>query len=167
MPKHDYSTWFSKQEAADAIGVSTKTIEQLAKDGKLQSARWKKPTGVTVAVYHPEDVQHVRKERNPEADPFILPPDRSIPEPSRALAPVAPGAEQFFRALAAAVGSSQSSEKVSEVRIPERLFLSIPDAANYSGLPQTHIRRLLADKKLKGMKTGAGWRIRRADLEKL
>jgi hypothetical protein len=29
MPKPDYSLWLTKQQAAEAIGVSTKTIEKL------------------------------------------------------------------------------------------------------------------------------------------
>jgi len=53
------------------------------------------------------------------------------------------------------------------VRIAERLFLSVHEAAQYSGLPQAHLWRLLKDGQLAGVKTGAGWRIRRHDLEKL
>lgn len=38
--KKDLSGWLTKQQAADIIGVSTKTIEQFTQQGKLQSAKW-------------------------------------------------------------------------------------------------------------------------------
>lgn len=167
MPKRDYSTWLTKQLAADAIGVSTKTIEQLAKDKKLQQAYWKRPeTGATVSVYHPEDVERLRKERNPDAPPFVLPsPAEAKPEASTALA--VPSMDRFFQAIAAAAGTSQKSQNRSEVRLAERLFLTIPEAAHFSGLPQAHLRRLMREGKLESLKTGSGWRIRRVNLEKL
>lgn len=167
----DYSTWFTKQQAADAIGVSTKLIEQFAKEKKLQAAKWKRPEGgARVSVYHPDDVTRLRKERNPDAPPFVLPALGDEPEApageTNALA-VHQSPIDFLQALAAALGSgSQNSEKRS-VRIAERLFLTLPEAADYSGLPQAHLRRLMKDGKLIGLKTGSGWRIRRTDLEKL
>ncbi len=176
MPKPDYSHWLTKQQAADAIGCSTKTVEQLAKEKRLHAAMWRRPEGgPRIAVYHPGDVDLIRKEKNPDAEPFMVrveaePLADSAPAQSTALA--APNsAEQFMRVLLAVAGASQSSEKkfstFSEVRLSERLFLTIPEAADYSGLPQSHIRRLMGEGKLEAMKTGAGWRIRRVDLEKL
>jgi excisionase family DNA binding protein len=168
MPKPNYSTWLNKQQAADALGVSTKTIEQLAKDKKLQQAYWKRPeTGAKVSVYHPADVERLRKERSPDAPPFVLPPGAEEQQTSTTALAV-PSMERFFRAIAAAAaGGSESSQNRSEVRIAERLYLTIPEAANFSGLPQAHLRRLMKDEKLEALRTGAGWRIRRSDLEKL
>lgn len=169
MPKADYSTWLTKQQAADAIGVSTKTVEQLAKDRKIQAARWKRPeTGATIVVYHPGDVQRIREERNPDAEPFVLPAESlHFPSDSKAVAVSTP--PQNFMDFLHAV-ASQNSEKRSEVRLSERLFLSLEQAADYTGLGVGHLRRLIADGKLIPLK-GAGPRgaavIRRADLEKL
>ncbi len=169
-----YSTWLTKAQAAEAIGVSTKFVEQLAKEKKLQAAKRKQPeTGAWVSVYHPDDVERLRKERNPEAEAFTLP----AVEPAAGVAsdpdgkPNAVAIRQqsptdFFKALAAAVGSSQNSQNLN-VRVAERLFLTIPEAADYSGLPQAHLRRLMTEGKITALKTGSGWRIRRVDLEKL
>ena len=67
-------TWLTKQQAATAIGVTTKTVERLAQDQKLQQASWRRPTGgPEVAVYHPADVARLAKERRPGAAPFVLP----------------------------------------------------------------------------------------------
>lgn len=171
----DYSIWFTKQQAADAIGVSTKTVEKFADEKKLQRADWKRPeTGATVAVYHPGDVERLRKERNPDAEPFMLPPAREESSQALTRSPQAPERDRSFlqrvaeaAAAGAIAGSGNSQKAFSEVRLVERLFLSIPEAAVYSGLPQTHLRHLMASGKLEGLKTGAGWRIRRTDLEKL
>ena len=43
--KPDYSTWLTKQQAADAIGVSTKQIERWTQEKRLQVAKWKRPEG--------------------------------------------------------------------------------------------------------------------------
>jgi hypothetical protein len=54
----DYSTWFTKQQAADAIGMSPKGIERLAKGRKLQQAIYRRPSGgQPIKVYAPDDVE--------------------------------------------------------------------------------------------------------------
>jgi excisionase family DNA binding protein len=40
------------------------------------------------------------------------------------------------------------------------------EAAEFSGLPVAFLRRLIASGKLKALKTGAGWRVARLELER-
>jgi excisionase family DNA binding protein len=166
MPKPNFSNWLTKQQAADAIGVSTKTVETLAKEKRLQQAyRKRTETGAKIRVFNPDDVAALRKERNPDAEPFVLQAQMPV---TSLLAPASPAGlrspvfDQVLQAIAAAARSNQS-----EVRIVDRLYLSIIDASQYSGLPQSHLRRLIAVKKLPALKTGSGWRIRRKDLDKI
>ncbi len=49
------------------------------------------------------------------------------------------------------------------VPINQKLYLTLREAAAYSGLPQNYLRWRLQDKTLPGVKIG-GWRIRRSDL---
>jgi len=50
---------------------------------------------------------------------------------SKAVAVRQPSAEQFLQAIAAAVGgTSQNSQKRSDVRLAERLYLTVGEAAN-------------------------------------
>src|SRR5579859_4167861 len=42
MADPDFSTWLTKQQAADQIGVTTKSLEAYAKAGKVQSAFWQR-----------------------------------------------------------------------------------------------------------------------------
>jgi len=50
-------------------------------------------------------------------------------------------------------------------------WLSLPEAAAYTGLPQSTLRQLLANRKLPGFDTGprlgGRWRIKRSDLDNL
>src|SRR5690242_7615945 len=112
MRKADYSTWLTKQQAAEVLEVSTKTIEQYAKTGDLQQADWRRPEGgPRIVVYHPRDVERLRKERNPEAPAFILPAEDKPAAASKEIAVRQPTPEQFMRAFAAAVATSQTSQK--------------------------------------------------------
>jgi excisionase family DNA binding protein len=172
MSKADYSTWLTKTQAADAIGVSTKTVEKFADDGKLQQAEWKRPGGgPRIAVYHPRDVERLRKARNPGAEPFVLPAAvDERPSADKAVAVRQPGAERFMQVLAATMANSANSQNLAGVRLAERPFLRIGEASEYTGLGVAFLRRWIAEGKLKLIK-GAGQHgadvLRRADLDKL
>lgn len=176
MATVDYSTWLTKQAAADAIGVSTKTVEKLAADQKLQQAVWKRPTGgPALAVYHPGDVARIALQRQPEAAAFVLPAvsdrangnghDNRLNGSATALAvtsPLAPG-DDVLRALFAAALRAVTSESSQN---HTRLFLTLPEASAVSGLSQGCLRRMIAAGSLPAMRD-RGWRIRRRDLEAL
>lgn len=55
----------------------------------------------------------------------------------------------------------------TSVPLERRLFLNVEEAAEFSGLPAVYLRRLIKADKLKALKTGSGWRIPRAELERL
>jgi excisionase family DNA binding protein len=176
--KLDYSTWREKQQAADEIGCSTKTIEQLAKDGQIQQAVWRpNGRGARRAVYHPDDVARIAKERQPGLPAFVLPAGQSdLARPNRNGTGHGPPAtlatlpaEDVWRGLLAAalravvVGSEKPTSENSE-----KLWLTLDEAAEVSGLPRATLRRLIVDEeRLYALKTGRGWRIRRRDLEGL
>jgi ribosomal protein S27AE len=53
----DYATWLTKAQVADALDVSTKTVEKFARRGDItQGFRRNLLTGVLQAVYQPADV---------------------------------------------------------------------------------------------------------------
>lgn len=61
----------------------------------------------------------------------------------------------------------QSKTPSSLVPVERRMFLTMTECAEYSGLPVAFLRKLIASGKLKALKTGAGWRVARVELEKL
>jgi excisionase family DNA binding protein len=48
-----------------------------------------------------------------------------------------------------------------------RIFLTIAESAELSGLPVRFLRRLMRDGTLKAIRVGTGWRIPRTELESL
>ena len=175
MKKPDYSGWPTKQQAAAAISVSTKQIERWAQEKRLQVAKWKRPEGgPAIVVYHPKDVERIARERNPNAEPFVLPAandEKPAADTGKAVAVRQPGAEQFVQAIAAAVsGMSQTSQNHPGVRLAERLYLTMGEAADYTGLGTGYLRRQIAEGRIELVK-GAGPRgasvLRRKDLETL
>jgi excisionase family DNA binding protein len=170
----DYSTWMTKQQAADSLAVSSKQIERWANDKRLQCAKWKRPEGgPTIAVYHPADVERIAHDRNPDAEPFVLSAaaDRKPMNGTPAIAVRQPSAEQFLQAVAAAVsGASQTSQTHGGGRLAERLYPTIGEAAEYTGLGVGYLRRLITERKLELVKGAGPHRadvLPRADLEKL
>lgn len=184
--KPDYSTWLTKQQAADAIGVSTKTIEQWAIEGKLQRAVWRlQGRGAQKAVYHPDDVARIASERRGTPSAFVLPVGVTSPVNGNGhptgitpLTPLtgSPSGEDILRLVFAAAlqrltvdppDTSQSSQN--------RLFLTLAEAVALSGLSAWTLRQAMIDGKLPCTReprshwTAAdrGWRIRRKDLEAL
>jgi excisionase family DNA binding protein len=175
MPDPDYASWLTKDQAADAIGVTTKTIERLAQDSKIQQARWRRPTGgPELAVYHPDDVARIASERRQGPLPaFVVPAAPNRPANGngngngsgthaleRVPAAVLPGDDLLRILVTAAV------KFMSETSQTSALFVSIPEAATLSGLSKACIRRLIATGKLQAIRDRS-WRIRRRDLEQL
>jgi hypothetical protein len=175
QPKHDYSTWPTKQDAATLIGVSTKTIENYVKDGKIKQAKWQRPTGgPLLAVYDPEDVNRLAHRMSaavivdsPGAEPPARIPKRHMRATAKItaeqLAPSATRVPEWLAEVGAHVWRI-ASEKASENS--EKLFLTIPEAAHFSGLTETYLRRACRARTLAAIKDG-GWKIPRAALRAL
>jgi excisionase family DNA binding protein len=171
MTPPDYTDWLTKPQAAEAIGVSTKTIEAWAQAKKLQQAFRPQAHGPALAVYHPEDVARLAsaRHRGPLA-PFVVPvadPSRGNGQALARPASTTSGDEllrEFLGALVHAVAASTSENPTSESS--QKSFLTIREASARTGLSQAYLRRAIADGSLPAIRD-VGWRIRRKDLEQL
>jgi hypothetical protein len=171
----DYSTWLTKQQAADAIGVTTKTVERFVQAGQIQQARWQREgRGPQLAVYHPDDVARLASERKPgPLPPFVVPTsngsangnghgavtqvESKLESPRIHLT----SGDDLLHALTLLM-----SKVMSETSQTPTLFLTLPEASAVSGLTQAYLRRACESGTLKAIKD-RGWRIRRKDLEQL
>jgi excisionase family DNA binding protein len=178
MTPPDYSTWLTKQQAAEAIGVTTKSIERFVQEGKIQQARWRRPTGgPELAVYHPDDVARIAQARQPgPLPPFLVPggaPASTNGNGHGGLTPITPitpspfsNVEEARRAFV--VGLSEFAgllKTVSQTSETSTLWVTVPEAAAILGFPQADVRRLIHDGELNCRRTGRGGiRIRRTDL---
>jgi len=70
-------------------------------------------------------------------------------------------------ALEAAFLALLQSKTAPPLPIDRRIFLTMAESAEFTGLPAAFLRRLVATGKIAALRTGAGWRIARLELEKL
>jgi len=174
----DYATWLTKDQAAEAIGVTTKTVERFVQAGQIQQARWQpEGRGPVRVVYQPDDVARLARERKPGPLPAFLvpgppaaPPNgnghgsselvhmESTPDPTG----IQLGrGDDLVRALVTA-----AVRVMSETSQTSTLFLSLPEASAVTGLSQAFLRRMIAAGTLSAIRD-RGWKIRRKDLEAL
>lgn len=190
MEHQDYQGWPTKAQAARIIGCSTKTVEKLARDGKLEKSMLPQPGGSPIAVYNPGDVARVSQERNPPARPaFVMPASSEDSEESEANPPAAsqpfstpsqpfPTPPQPFStppqlALVPAASSPQSLVAAAEALFqrlaapPEpKMYLTIAEAAAASGVSERLLGRLCR-KRVLGFRDCQAWKIARADLGRI
>lgn len=160
--------WFTKEQAADAIGVSTKTIETWAKSGRLKQSARRNGVSPDLAVYDRDQVQAERQARKPGAPPYVVPEVEPAADAAIALRPVTGGAggldvvramlEEHARALEAAA---------RRVPLTDLMFLTPHQAAAVSGLRYAEIRRRMASGELPAKKLAGGWLIARKDLNQV
>ncbi|MCA1641732.1 MAG: ankyrin repeat domain-containing protein [Acidobacteria bacterium] len=85
------------------------------------------------------------------------------------LAPVAAASSGTLERLASALeGLRASAAPVSRVSVADaahKLMLSLPEAAALSGLSRRHLCEAMKKGTLKSLRTGKGWRIKRAKLD--
>jgi excisionase family DNA binding protein len=178
-----HAAWLTKQQTADALGCSFKTIEELAKKGLLRAAmRRNEHTNVKARVYHPDDVKREWDKRHADE------PDSHFGEtPARLEATTArfgetqalvgetkPGAEETLRRLTDVLQiaahplytTAEKPESKRVVRLVGKPYVTIDEAAELTGLPAGYLRRLIKARTLRAVKT-PGWRIPLADLEML
>jgi excisionase family DNA binding protein len=150
----DITAWLTKPEAAAAIGVSAKMIEKYAAAHKLQQAMRAQQGRRSIVVYHPDDVEQIRRERQPAPKPFVVPA-----EGNAAVVPRGTEANAFLEALARLLPSVPNGSE-NHVR-----WLTIAEAHRESRLSKTYLRRAIAEGKLAAVKDGRSWKIHAKVLE--
>ena len=152
VPDDLLKDWLTKTQAATFLRVSEKTIERLATKGDVRRATRKRPGVRPLPVYDPAALQKIKDSQTPHVEiiphaeatpPLGLAPRVDLPSFLQALLPPQP-----------------------DTLLRDKLFLTIKEAARYSGLPQSTIRRLIRAEKLPAVKVG-GWRIKRSALEQV
>lgn len=151
----DTSSWLTKGEAAHVLGVAEKTIERMAKRKQIQQAVRRRPGTASVAVFHPGDIENLKGQQAEAEKPgaFLMPAEKPQRQAETALSIV-----ELLRSAA---------QRPAEVSLTDKLYLTVKEAVLLSGLPLGYLRSKMKDGSLAALKTGAGWRIKRADLLEL
>jgi hypothetical protein len=166
-PEIDYKRWLTKSEAARALNCNPKTIEREASRGRIEQAWRRVPRSRPAAIFNPDDVARLQQFQVPfvmpeETGSAVANPDFAETEAgdSQAIVP-ATSPDELLRGLVEALGHGNKGSE---------LFLTVPEAAAYSGLGLVYLRRLIVEGKLALLK-GAGPRgadvVWKADLAPL
>jgi hypothetical protein len=171
----DYEAWLTKDEAAMAIGGSTKMVERLAADGQIQQASCQRQgRGAFRTVYHPDDVARVAQARRQTPAPFVLPAGTPVGgngnghsagtgqvTPGQALAITSPTApDQVASILCSFVAALRGVSETSETR---SAYVDKAEALAITGVSYGELRAAVQAGEVKQR----GRRYRRRDLEAL
>jgi excisionase family DNA binding protein len=146
-----FAEWPTKFDVANSLGLSLRSIERLIKDKQIRVSHRRIPGRKALTICNPQDIAKLKA--------TVLPAVSAPGNGTKALATVPARAplSDVFHLLATAL---------PRVSLDKKLYLTVKEGSEYSGLPQRYLRRLIKDRKLKALSAG-GYRIRRAELEKL
>lgn len=151
-------SWLTKQQAAQILQVAEKTIDRMAKSGKIQKELLKRPGQAPIVVFHPGDIERFK--------PVVPAPYSIWGNPPLVMSDTESNLSKCHE-----VGQvSTPMSKVSKVRLP--LWLTLQEAVDYSGLPEAILREFIAGGRIPALDVGRGrrggrWRIRKVDLREL
>jgi hypothetical protein len=150
----DLSTWLTKKQAAQRLGLSEKSVERHHQRGKLSMATLKLPGKVPMRVFKPEDVERLAAELVAQRE-ALLAGHMATQEPQGNLPAIR---TPVIHDLAAALSALADARKAPPV------YVSLAEAAALAGLSHDTIRAAAAAGEIKTRPYGGGLRYRRADV---
>jgi excisionase family DNA binding protein len=157
----------SKREAAEMLRVSTRGVERAVRRGQL-TVQYRDSKHGKKAWFRPVDLERYRmhqETRSPVG--FTTPAGQQLPPPGPG-----PGPGPTIGAVIPVVdmetwprkGKDKHKRADNPVPIADRLTLRLHEAVQLSGLPQTYILENIRSSKLKAIRIGRAWHIKRSDL---
>ena len=189
MTETDLSTWLSIADAAAQIGVSKRTVERWASQGKFERRLRPQDGTPPVMVLSPESVAEVAKARRPDPAPFVV---GTVPagngnghgatvkklhagtDLARTDGPTDADLVRQFVTLAIAALQSPPSPPVAET-VAASSYLTLAEAAAEKRVSEALVRRWIRtgalpverEPRSQWTATDRGWRIKKQDLEAL
>lgn len=183
----------NKQQAADFLGISPRTLERAVKKSSI-AARYEKGKTSDVLVFDEEELKRYKAElespthlptverAGPAATPTSGAPTNRMETPTNfansdnTLATFGEVSDAsansmglaFLQALSQLQpGAVAASGEHGPPHTPpaQKLLLSLAEAQSYSGLSRANLMDAIHEEKLRGQKIGRGWKIKRRDLE--
>lgn len=148
--------WLTKGEVMKRTGLSDRTIDRKVEAGEIQMRQQTVPGRRPLPLYSPDDVQRLI-DLSINSRPFVMPPD-SGPSPAQQLVPVANDAIQVLGRVLSSVGDIRKNA------FGGRTYLTIDEAAEFTGLPKNVLRKAAQDGDIKARKADK-WYLRRDSVE--
>ena len=156
--EHASPQWMTKQEVAAALAISERTVDNYIAQRLLSSRPQARAGKRPITVVSVADVERLRAEQNRGA---ILPPETKTPTLELVPEAAIPQLAQLAEALVARLARSEPA--------PPKPFLTIVEAAEYSGLPERLLRRFVRNGTLRAVMFGKEkhiW-VKRCDVDAL
>jgi excisionase family DNA binding protein len=150
----------SKRQAAELVGLSTRGIERAVRRGHL-AVQYRDSKHGKKAFFKPQDLDRFRQ-RQEAAGPVGFTsgiPGHPFP-PNPAIGTVIPVVEMEPRPR-----KQEPQKNLNTVAIADRLTLTLSDAVQLSGLPRSFIAQNIRSGKLKALKIGRVWYVKRTELD--
>ena len=152
----------SKQEAAEYLGVSLRTLERYIKKNLIAVKYVKSGTG-RKAVFFKSELDELKTQLDTESfKPTVE------EEKQEETAIITTQETPNFLALQKSIIETVISEfdrYSSQVRISEKILLNLKEAQKLTGLSREVLRQAIKEEKLKAKMIGNSWKIKRADLD--
>ena len=162
----------TKQQAAEFLGVTVRTLERYTKEGKI-GGRYEKGKTRFVMVYDEAELQLFKAELTtktykPAVDQTPTNSDRDETALSRFVdvpqSLTLPGGLEHLVDVLKAIRSKPEVDRLT-VHIYQKLTLSLAEASALSGLSRPRLRQAIKDGTLTAKIIGKGYRVKRIDLE--
>ncbi len=153
----------NKEEAAETLGISVRSLQRKVSEGKLGVAHQRGDSGKQEAVFDADEVARFKSVRDSKT---VVPALAAAS--SSALIPMSMGDSGMARSVAlvaASVHEALKAERREVIPIADKLLFTLAEAQGMTGLSRETLRDAIDSKKLKAKIIGRGWRVKRADLE--
>lgn len=159
-----YADWLTKEQAAQKLGVSERTVMRLAGDKKIQQKLRPRSGGSPLAVFNPEDVERIASERSAvEGEPFVMPSEAEVQIVQNPSGP--PMVAQMGGAIASAI-VDQFSRVRPALSLADKPRLTLREAVELGYRADDLVTRVKAGT-LENVGTPHRYRFRRRDLDAL
>jgi hypothetical protein len=162
--EEDRKLWQTKFDVVKALGLSERTLERKIAEGTIRREFRNVPGRKPISILHPDNVAKLKTETL-----------EAIPAPKREIAKATaqPDLAAFLAALTEVLKlgltppqiTHQARPQLARVPVQNKLYLSLKEAADFSGLPQAYLLRKIKDGAIPAVKVPA-WRIGREDQER-
>lgn len=157
-----------KKQAAQYLGVSDRTIENYARDGKLSvvylsgKADYKESELQALKIEKETPVHRAIVSQTDAVDNNEITVNSALTE---ALEEIAKESEVAISEAFGAIIIRATETFIASQNLWRKLIWNLDEAAIATGFSRSHLLAAIKDGKLLGMKIGRGWKVRPADVE--
>lgn len=145
----------TKKQAAEFLGISTRSLERLVTKGDVAAKHRSGKFGIET-VFEQKELERYRAAQSEKSQALVTVKPQTPTTRPKATAPVSPAA-----ALGAPGGTF---DDVTAAFATQKLALTVEEATKFVPLSAGHLRRAIREKKLRAVRLGRGYVLLPGDL---